>query len=221
MSKRRDEENEAVHEHDAFVRLMLGLKDSALAKGRALALVIAAVASALIIMAVVAAISEYTTNVRLNVVDSATTIDEMEKAAEEYPNDVGLALKLGQAYILRGEEGDLEKAETHLARAVAAAGDDLERAVSALALGKVKTDIGKHEDALKLFEDAAEVSSAQTITQDEANWYAGRCLEQLGRVEEARERYERVQRPKQGERPTPWFSLAQFRTAELRRASLE
>lgn len=220
MSKRRNEENEAVHEHDAFVKLMLGLKDSALAKGRALALLIAAVVAALIIIAVVAAINEYNTNARLNAVDSATTIDEMEKAAEEYPNDVGLALKLGQAYMLRGKEGDVEKTETHLARAVAA-GDDLERAVSALALGKIKTDIGKHEDALKLFEDAAEISSAQTFTQDEANWHAGRCLEHLGRVEEARERYDRVQGPKPGERPTPWFSLARFRTAELRRASLE
>ncbi|MFH1732328.1 MAG: tetratricopeptide repeat protein [Planctomycetota bacterium] len=220
MSKHRNEENEAVHEHDAFVKLMLGLKDSALAKRQTLGLVIAAAAAALVIIAVVAAINEHTANVRLNVVDSATTIDEMEKAAEEYPNDVGLALKLGQACILLGKEGDLEKAEAHFARA-AAAGAGLERAVSALALGKLKTDLGKHEDALKLFEDAAEVSSAQTPTQDEANWYAGRCLEQLGRAEEARERYDRIQGPKPGERRTLWFWLAQFRTAELRRASLE
>ena len=220
MSKRRKEENEAVHEHDAFIKLMLGLKDSALAKQRPLALGIAAVAAALIIWAVVSAINEHNTNTRLNVVDSATTIDKMEKAAEKYPDDVGLALKLGQAYVLRGKEGDLAKAEAHLARAVSD-GDDLENAIAALALGKVKMDLAKYEDALKLFEDAAEVSDAQTITQDEANWYAGRCLEKLDRLEAARDCYARIQTPREGERPTPWFLLARFRTAELRRGALD
>ncbi len=219
MKKDPYKEEEVVHEHDAFIKMMIGLKESALAKQKLLTTALLVVILGFVAMAVFSAIDEQRTDSRLNTADSAVTIEQMEAAVAECADDTGLLLRLARAYGERNEAGDVEKAHGLLARAVAAAGNDIEKAVAALAPGKAKMDMKKYEEALALFNDAAVASDVQALTQDEANWHAGRCLEQLGQLDKARERYDKIGLLTERRSAGPWEALADFRKTELRRES--
>lgn len=221
MSKKRDQEEQVVHEHDAFIKMMLGLKDSAVAKQKVLTISVIVVVLGLIAAAVIFAVDERRTDAQLNAVDGALTIEEMETAAQKHPDDVGLLLRLGQAYALRNDAGDIAKAQDRIGKAAAAAKTDLEKAVASLALGKIKMDLKKYEEALLLFDGAAAALDVQSLMQDEAQWHAGRCLEHLNQPEKAGERYDKVGLYTAQRSSSPWTALADFRKAELRRESLE
>jgi len=217
MKRDREQETEVVHEHDAFVRAMLSARDALVAKRGTVILAVLAVVAVLIIIAVGTAIQEGRSEARLNAADTAETVDEMEAVAKDHPGDADLQVRLARAYIARGGSADLSKAEEHLARAVSAADDGLQRAVAALELGKVKIDLGKYEEALALFDKTSSIPEAATIVRAEAEWYAGRSLEVLGRYEEARKRYDDLRDEGRG----VWSEMAQFRKTEMRRTSLE
>ena len=219
MSKHRDEEEQVVHEHDAFIKMMIGLKDGALAKQKVLSIALAVIVVGLIAVAVHSAIDEQRIDSELNTADTALSVEEMEAAAATCTDDTGLLLRLARAYGERKKAGDAEKTHEVLTRAVAAADNDIEKAVAALALGRVKMDMKKYDEALDLFNNAAAVSDVQALTQDEANWHAGRCLEHLGQLEKARERYEKIGLFTERRSAGPWKALAEFRKTELRRES--
>ncbi len=221
MSKKHQEE-QAVHEHDAFIKMMIGLKDGVLAKQKVLTSALFVIVAGLVAIAILSALSEQQADAQLNTADAARTIEEMEAAVAECPDDVGLHLRLARAYGAREKkkEGDEQKIYDLLQRAAAAADTDLDKTVTALALGKVEMDMKKYEDALGHFNDATAAQPLQELASDEANCYAGLCLEKLGQSKEALERYERVGQLSAGQQSaTPWKAFADFRQAELRHES--
>ena len=222
MKKDPAKQEEIVHEHDAFIKMMIGLKDSALAKQKMLTTVLLVVVFGLIALAVVSAVYEQRADDKLNVADLAETVEEMEDAVALCPDDVGLNLRLAQAYSERTTKkgGDEQRIYELLQQALAAADTEMEKAISSLALGKAEMDLKTYEDALGHFDGAAAAPHMQMLTADEAKCYAGLCLEQLGRPKEALERYEKVGASSEGRQSAgPWRAFAEFRKSELRRQS--
>jgi len=151
-------------------------------------------------------------------IDQAQTIAEMKKVAETYPDAPDLLLRLGTAYALRGKDGDLARAESILQRALDSAENGSQKALVALELGKVKVDLEKYEQALKLFDVAVRDSDVLPLTRDAADWYAGRCLEKRGRAKDAAVRYARITARKTR---SIWTMLAAHRQIKLRQDTVD
>jgi len=211
----RPEEKERLHTDDAFVRGVSALGRSAAARWKVMTVAILAVGTVLGVWAVTAWMAEATTEARLNAVDAAESIHEMEEAGEAHPDAFDLSLKLGGAYARRGEPGDISKSETAFGSALETARNGLDEAVAAVALGKAKMDLEKFDEALKLFDRAADLEEGRGLVTNEAHWHAGLCLEKLGRPDEARDRYSRIGLGGGGE--GTWLSLAQYRRTQMRR----
>ncbi len=215
----KKEEKERLHQDDAFVKFVRAGWGTVLARRKTFSLVLLVLIGGVIIIAITAVVTEEMTDSRLNTIDTAETIQEMDHAAVKYPKDPTLLLKLGTAYARRGEQGDLEESEDLLRRALRAAGNPAERSMAALALAKIKMGLEKYEQAIKLFDEAASSADIGPVIRDEANWHAGRCLELLGRPQDARETYSRVAYTARSD-GNIWEALARYRQTELRQKPL-
>lgn len=163
-------------------------------------------------------VSRWRADKQRSAIDRAQTINQMKEVTETYPDAPDLLLRLGTAYALRADEGDLVRAESVLQRAFDSARDSSQKALVALELGKAKIDLEKYEQALTLFDVAVRDTDILPLTRDAADWYAGRCLEQLGRAKEAAVRYARVTARKTG---GIWGMLAAHRQIKLRQEALD
>jgi len=215
MKKR---EKEKLHEDDRFLQFVRGLWQKATTRRRLFNLTVTLAVCTLIAVAVIAIVHESKIESRRAAIDRAQTIDEMAKAAERY-TDVRLQMRLGIGYWERGEQGDTERAAEAFSRALQAARNGHERGLASLALAKAKMNLGQHEEAYKLFDAAARISETGLLIGDEANWYAGRCLELMNKPEDARERYRRIELRKGAE--TTWVLLARYRQTQMRRKLLD
>jgi len=171
-----------------------------------------------VIVVVWIGVSRWRADKQRSAIDRAQTINQMKEVTETYPDAPDLLLRLGTAYALRGDEGDLARAESALQRAFDSARDSSQKALVALELGKAKIDLEKYEQALTLFDVAVQDKDILPLTRDAADWYAGRCLEQLGRAKEAAVRYARVTARKTG---GIWGMLAAHRQIKLRQEALD
>ena len=217
----KKEEKERLHEDDQFVKFVSRVWDRITERRRVVTMVLVIVVGGLLAAAVITALRQESGDRRRTAIDGAETIEEMEEVAKTYSSAPDLLLRLGASYAVRGEDGDLEKAESTLESAHRSAGDDFERALVSLELGKVKLDRGKHEEALKLFETAAKNRATQALIKDSANWHAARCLELLGRRKDAEERYTRVGVGGADGRGGTWKVLAAYRQSKMRQEALE
>jgi tetratricopeptide (TPR) repeat protein len=219
------EEKERLHEDDAFVKFVSATWERIGRRRTLAAAALGLVAAALLGWAAWHGWREHLRNARLSAIDRADTREAMEKVREQYPNDPTLLLRLATAYARRGETGDLTRAESALERARAAAVAPLHKAVIELELAKAKMALEKYEPAFRLLdglvastEAAAEI---RPLIRNEANWYAGRCLEHLGRAAEARSRYRRVVPDARTDRRDFWQELAAHRLSTLREDALD
>ncbi len=217
----KKQEKEKLHEDDGFVKFAKSVWGAVSARQAAAKIVLAVIVGLLVAVAVVSATREEMTDAELSAVDGAETIDQMVKVAKRYPKAVDLQLRLGTACVRRGEKGDMELAEAAFERAVGSARNSLEECLAGLALGKVKMDLRKYEQALQFFEKAAGVTEVSSLIGDEATWYAGRCCELLGKPEEAGRRYDRIRMYSGRNRGGTWESLAEYRQTKMRQESLE
>ena len=212
----RKEQKERLHEDDRFVKTVSAAWDKVLERRTMVLTTLAVVSVVFITVAVFAGLREVQSRRALDALAAAETIEEMEAASESYPRAAELLLRLARQYHERGEEGDLERAQQTLERAAKAADTDLLRGLTDFALGKVKKDRGHHEQALEHLDAALRNHRTRPIVGNEATFLAGRCLELLGRHEEASERYITLRE----ERQSVWQQLAEYRLTKLRQDGL-
>jgi tetratricopeptide (TPR) repeat protein len=212
------EEKEHLLHDDRFVQFMSGTWDMMQSRRRIMLFILAVIVGIGAVIAVTAGMSEVRLDRRRSSVDMADTIEEKENVADEYPDAVDLLISLGTDYALRGREGDLDRAAETLRRALDAAEKPLYRALAAIELGKVNVELGRYDEALRLFDEVADTRPAQPLLTNEADWHAARCLELLGRHEEAATRYARI-----GTRGAGgiWQALAEFRRIRMRQSVTE
>lgn len=217
----KTEQKEKLHEDDWFVKTVRALVARIRTRPTVFNSVLLLLGVGLICLAFVRGCEEQVTTKALDVTDTAENIEEMEQAAERYPGNADLLLRLGDAYLHRGQEGDLDKAASVLETAVRGAQNTLQEGMASLALGKVLMNSEEYGKAFEVFAKASTVSETSPLIRDEANWYAGRCLEHLNRIDEALERYGRVVLEGSGGRGGMWASLARYRQIRLRQQSLD
>ncbi len=214
----KKEERERLHEEDRFIRFMSATWDRITARRRLFLVSVVVAAAVLLILAIVSGISRHSADQTVSAIDRAKTIDEMERVRENHPDEPELLLRLGNAYAVRGEGTDIEKAESTLQRALDLSPSGTRRALILVALGTVKLDLKKCDAALALFDEALKNRDISFLIRDEANWYAGRCLELLGQPDRAADRYSRISPAGRG---GTWEALAARRRTKLRQGSVE
>jgi|GEM_PF-5385615 len=217
----KKEQKEKLHEDDWFVKTVRSFLTKVRTRPTVLNSVLLVLGVGLICLAVVRGCEERITSKAMDVTDTAKDIDEMERAAERYPGNADLLLKLGDAYLRRDEERDIEKAINMLETAVRRAQNGLQEGMACLALGKVLMNKEEYGQASEVFAKASTISETSPLIRDEANWYSGRCLEHLNRIDEALERYGRVVLEGSRGRGGMWASLARYRQIRLRQQSLD
>jgi tetratricopeptide (TPR) repeat protein len=206
------------HHEDVFTRGVGKVLDHTQENWRQVRTILIAAAVAIVLAIVAYGVVTAHGEAALDEVDTARTIPEMEAAAKEHPEDVGLLMRLGYAYARRSpEKADREKA-TEAFRKAADASDGVSRGIALAELGKIQYDLGRFEKALKNLEAAAGRSDSSDFIREEANWYAGRCLEELGRDEDARRKYEIITAAPRGR---IWNYLAKYRLTQMQRRSFE
>jgi tetratricopeptide (TPR) repeat protein len=209
------------HHEDAFTRGMGRVLDHTQENWRQLRTVLIIVAVLLVAGIVAYGIATGQSEAALNEIDTAETIEEMEAAAKEHPGSVSLLMRLGYACARRSaEDADREQAAGAFRRAADAAGENSAAAkgIALAELGKMQYDLGQFEDALRSFEAAAALEASRDFVGEEARWYAGRCLEELGRDDDARSKYQSIT---VASSDSLWNYLATYRLTQLRRKAFD
>jgi len=216
----KKEEKERLQEDDAFIKFVNRTWEKIVGRRRMFLALVAVLVIGLVAYVVAYTIVDRASDKALTQIDTAETLKEQEAALAQQPNSPDLLLKLGSAYARRGTKDDVQTAEGLLARALKHAKTDLQNGVISLALGKVKMDLGQSKAALELLEAALDNRHAAALYRSEANWHAGRCLEFLGRTDEAADRYRDIYAARESAGDI-WVLLAQYRATKLRQAALE
>lgn len=205
----KKEEKEQLYEVDPFIKAMQKGIDGVASRRRTAIKIIGVAIALFLIIAAAAIVNEVKTDVRLAAIDSAKTLDELERVAVKYPQP-DLQIKVGIAYAVAGEKRDLAKAETWLKKA-ATSSKPLYKSQANIALGKVMMEQKKYDEALASFKAARSPEAA--MLSEELDWLTARCYELTGKTEEAKSLYASIAAHSPA---TVWTELAARRQSELK-----